>query len=593
MTSNLYVPRLRAHKLSAAVGSGKTRAAVAWIAGPTNTRRNVLYVAPTRLLLDQTAHDLRAAIAASAGPSVRNVHLIHSDHSEGGQVRAEALRAINETEAGEGRVQLITTQTFLDIVAGIRNPECWSVILDEAFSPATFEAFHLGADALKGWEHFSELFEVQPAQGHRIVPRSGRRSMVEDVARGDFTTAGDRFKALQEAARSVANPAIRCELVLTDGAKAVLAGTVPKRRGAKKEGCEVGTVLQFASYVDPSAFAGFREVLFLSALFEQTVLYHLWTKALGVTFEEHPEFPAHLLRDTHAEQGRFLAVGHLLHKDDRASLEVLQRDALTGKPGATKPGTRVIDHLVQTASAHFGGETFLLQTNARYGFRKDEACVPRNAVVIPAVAHGLNDYQGVDNVAALAVTNPNPQQLEWIRARTGMSAGDVTQAFRIHVTYQALGRCSIRRAEQTTTPKVVLVVGSDDARFIHDLFPGSHWLGQVGTLPKLSGLLDAESTKEPGKAEALAQVILRHLQSIPEGIDKVSSRSLKEEVERRQVHLKPLGADVEVPLHGQLWTRALSQACVLGSGWQKHGQSLHRVTAALYGFSDHVAVAAA
>lgn len=32
MTTNLFVPRLRAHKLSAAVGSGKTRAAVSWIA---------------------------------------------------------------------------------------------------------------------------------------------------------------------------------------------------------------------------------------------------------------------------------------------------------------------------------------------------------------------------------------------------------------------------------------------------------------------------------------------------------------------------------------------------------------------------------
>lgn len=589
--TNLYVPRLRAHKLSAAVGSGKTRAAVSWLVCPSNATRNVLYVAPTRVLIDQTAGNLRAAIAQAQGPTVRNVHLIHAGTVEGGHVRAEALQAINEAEDGDGLVQLITTTTFLAIVSKVKHPERWVVILDEAFNPATFETFRLGIDAQRGWEHFSELFVVDATQGHRILPRDGKRAMVEEVAQGDYGTAGDRFSALQDAARAVSNPAVRCELLLTDGARAVLAGEAPKKRAKKgAAGREAGTALQFASYVDPMAFAGFREVLFLSALFEQTILYHLWTKALGVTFEEHPEFPAHLLRDTHREQGRFLAVGHLLHKDDPASLESLQREALTGKPGATLPGTRVVDHLVQTASAHFGGEQFLLQTNERYGYSGGAGCLPRGAVVIPTVAHGLNTFQGVDNVAALAVTNPNPQQLEWIRSRTGMTARAVTQAFRIHATYQALGRCSIRRAEPTTTAKVVLVVGADDARFIHDLFPGSHWLGQVGTLPSLSAMLAMESTKEPGKADALSQAIERQLHALPESVDKVSSKTLKASVEaalRDQVNLKPLGVDGQVAIAPRTWQRALSMACVRGGGWQKQGHLLHRVTAGLYGFTAH------
>lgn len=589
--TNLFVPKLRAHKLSAAVGSGKTRAAVAWIASPSNATRNVLYVAPTRVLIDQTARDLREAIARAEGSTIRNVNRIHSGTAEGGQVQAEALQAINAVEAGEGAVQLLTTPTFLAVVSRIARPQSWTVILDEAFNPATFETIRLGLDALKGWEHFCELFAVDPDQGHRILPREGRRAMVNEVAQGDYSTAGDRFKALEGIAKSVANPAIRAELVVTDGAKALLAGEVPTKRGAKLAAKETGTALQFASYVDPQAFAGFHEVLFLSALFEQTVLYHLWTRALGVTFEEYPEFPSHLLRDTHAEQGRFLAVGHLLHKDDAASMENLTRDTLTGQPGATRLGTRVIDHLVQTAASHFGGEAFLLQTNERYGYTKDAPCLPRAAVVIPAVAHGLNSFQAVDNVAALAVTNPNPQQLEWIKSRTGMAAREVTQAFRIHATYQALGRCSIRRAEPTTSAKVVLVVGADDGRFIHDLFPGSHWLGQVGTMPSLSGLQQRAEAKEPGKAAALAEVILQHLAAIPGGVDKVTSRSLKAAVEQGQLLLNAKGADVSVAgdIDRKLWQRALSLACVLGQGWQRQGQSLLRVTAELYGFEVETA----
>lgn len=594
--TNLYVPMLRARKLSAAVGSGKTRAAVEWIADPKNARRNVLYVAPTQALLDQTGRNLREAIAKAASPAVRNVHVIHSrtEGIAGGQVQSEVLRAAADAEEGDGQVQLITTPTFLAVVSKLRNPGAWDVILDESFEPATFTSFGLGMDPLKSWAQFGELFTVDAAQGHRIVPQPGRQGLVEELGRGILGTVGDRFAHLQPVAESVSNPAIRCELVMTDGAEALLAGQAPTKRKGKDDQ-ERGYRLEFASYVDPQAFAGFREVLFLSALFEQTILYHLWTKALGVAFEEHPEFPAHLLRDTHAEQGRFLAVGHLLHKDDNASMENLQRNVLTGQP-ETRPGQRVVDHLIRTAAEEFGAEGFLLQVNDRYGYRDPKVAahlLPRTARLIPVKAHGLNEFQDFDNVAALAVTNPNKQQLAWLRSRTGMSAREVTQAFRIHATYQALGRCSIRKAEATHTPKVALVVGADDARFLHDLFPGSHWLGQVGTLPSLSGLQQQAQTKEPGKAAALAEVIRRHLQAVPQGIDKIGSKTLKAAVEdglRAHALLDAQGAGEYVgDIERSLWQRALSLACVLGQGWQRQGQSLLRVTAELYGFVNEAA----
>lgn len=596
--TNLYVPRLHAHKLSAAVGSGKTRAAIAWIADAKNAARNVLYVAPTLELVQQTERDIRAALASAQGDAIRNVHAVHSK-AEGignGQVQVEAQQALAEAEEGDGRVLLLTTTTFLQSVAKVRNPQRWTVILDEAFKPVEFDPLNLGTDALAGWEHVSELFSVDPAQGFRLVPRDGRRGLVEEVAAGRYSTAGDRFKAYEKAARYVANPAMRCELVMTDGAKALLEGEAPTKRRKRTDGREQGTVLQFAYYVDPQAFAGFHEVLFLSALFEQTILYLLWTRALGVTFSEHPEFPSHLLRDTHLEQGRFLAVGHLLHKDDNASLENLQRNIYTGSAGETRPGLRVVDHAVQAAAFNFGGEPFLLQTNERYGYTKGAPCLPRGAVVIPTMAHGLNEFQEVDNVAALAVTNPTPQETEWVRSRTGASGAEVTRAYRIHSIYQALGRCSIRRAQVSDHPKVVLVAGADDARFIRDLFPGSHWLGQVGSLPSLTALQQQETTpKEPGKAESLSVVIKDRLERIPDSQIKVSSRALKAAVEadlsaqRAQDHLRGNGEDEQVSvIDRNLWQRALRMAVVIGHGWQQHGQSLHRLTAEHYGFTAEV-----
>lgn len=603
--SNLYVPRLRAHKLSAAVGSGKTRAAIAWIADPKNTRRNVLYVAPTLALVEQTARDLRKALEQAQGGAVRNVHAVHSAAADvgEGQVTQAALQALDEVAEGDGRVLLLTTTTFLHCVAKVRNPQHWVVILDEAFKPVEFDQLSLGLDALEGWAHLGELFQVDPAQGHRLLPREGRKGLVEEVAAGQYGAAGDRFKAYEKAARYVANPAMRCELVMTDGAKALLEGKSPNKRRQRADGREQGTVLQFAYYVDPQAFAGFQEVLFLSALFEQTILYLLWTRALGVSFTEHPEFPSHLLRDTHQEQGRFLAVGHLLHKDDHASLVNLGRNAYTGQPNETRKGARVIDHAIQAAALSFNGERFLLQTNQRYGYTKGAPCLPAGAVWIPPVAHGMNDFQDVDNVAALVVTNPTPQEVEWVVTRTGVTSAQVSQAYRIHSIYQALGRCSIRKAERSVTPKVALVMGKADAEFIRDLFPGSHWLGQVGGLPSLATILRQGDTtpKEPGKEESLAVVIKARLGRIPESQCKVSSRALKATVEADQLaletgHLLSKTSSADVSFQGidpKLWQRALRRAILESGGWQLQGSSLHRLTAEHYGFtSEEPALAA-
>ena len=590
MTGTFYLARppgssLTAHALSASVGSGKTRAAVRWMTDPANHARNFLYVAPTRALGEETTINIRAAIAALSGPVVRNVHLVNSDTVEG-KTRVEALRGINAVEGAEGQIQILTTQTFLDVLASIRKPALWTVILDEAFAPATFDTFSLGADARGGWDYFREVFDVDRQQGNRIVPKEGRKALVADLADGLLNRTGGKFEGLQKVARAVANPASRCELVFTPRVSTLLAGEeLPPK---KKEAAE--SVLEYASYIAPEYFRGFHEVLFLSALFEQTVLYHLWTRALGVTFEAHPEFPVEMLRDTHTEQGRFLAVGHLLHEGDTSSKENLGRSLLTGEPGERTQGQRVLDHVIRTAAAHFGEARFLLQTNKATGYEAGRALVPSNADPIPAYAHGLNRFQGVDNVVALCVTNPTPQQLAWVKERTGMAGAEVTKSFRIHTQYQALGRCSIRRAEQTTDPKTVLVAGADDARFLHGLFPGSLWLGQVGNLPSIRSLSAKAGVQKVGKPEALARLIQEHLDGLPE-VESIGSKTLKADLKAGLQStlgtIQPMVPNMSWPVSSQTWTNAVSLVCSPGSEWRRERGSLVRVKASDYGFSAH------
>lgn len=565
--------------MSAAVGSGKTRAACRYIADDANASRNFLYVAPSIALGEQTAAGLQAALDLQPSGHSRSVRVINSN-TDGGKTRAAALAAINETPEGAGHCIILTTQTLLDILAGIGRPDDWSVILDEAFSPATFERFSLGADAREGWDYFSSVFRVDPSQGHRILPQEGRRSLVSDLADGRLTQAGGKYEGLAKVAKAVSNPASRCELVVTDQARALLEGQEPPPK--RKEAAE--SVLEFASYISPEYFAGFREVLFLSALFEQTILYALWTKALGVTFQRHPSFPVDLLRDTHADQGRYLAVGHLLHEKDTSSKENLGRSALTGQPGERQLGRRVLDQAVKAAADYFGEAPFLLQTNNGQGYEPGSLLMPPHAVHLRPLSHGLNCYQDFNNVVSLCVVNPTPQQLAWVKERTGMTSAQVTQCWRIHSVYQALGRCSIRKAAPTTDTKTVLVTGARDAHFLHDLFPGSTWLGQVGDLPPLRSLLLTTETKELGKAEALAVDILHYLDTL-EGTDRISSRALKALITNLQTRtnreenvrrLEEFSSDT--------WTRAVGMACVPGSGWIKQGHKLVRSTAELYGF---------
>jgi len=80
---------------------------------------------------------------------------------------------------------------------------------------------------------------------------------------------------------------------------------------------------------------------------------------------------------------------------------------------------------------------------------------------------GTHEFQDHDNVAALAVTNPNPQEALWIMDKTGLDRDQTQKAFRLHTTYQAVGRSSIRKAEATSDKKVFLTADLSDALMLH------------------------------------------------------------------------------------------------------------------------------
>lgn len=454
---------------STSVGSGKTHAAIQYVlCGHALRSSNLLYVAPTIRLLEQTAAEVRKTVGALKGHS-RDVHLVHSDSNIDGTASAAALEVLNKTKRGAGVVLLLTTTTFLKVLARVERPQEWDVLLDEAFQPLQFLEYHLGHDKEAGEDYFRDLFDVDVDTG-RVTAAQGKWATVQAVANRDAERAGTRLLPLAEFAQAVTNPAMRCELL-------------PERTGG---------ALTMATYVTPEYFKPFAQVVFLAALFEHSILFHLWRRHYGVLFEPNRFFGKAVTRNVHVEQGPLVSVGHILDHKDNTSRYTLMRHRETGKENATKFGERVIDRAVETACGYLGGRRFLLQVNDWTGYRspRHAGVLPGNVQLLPVQAHGMNSYADVEAVAALAITHPAPHQASWLVDRTGLDIGRIYQAYRIATTYQAVGRTAIRDSKNRKR-KVFLVAGRDDALFLHGLFEGSEWLGKVGELPAYRSMAKA------------------------------------------------------------------------------------------------------
>ncbi|RRQ21911.1 hypothetical protein D6C00_08095 [Thiohalobacter thiocyanaticus] len=297
-----------------------------------------------------------------------------------------------------------------------------------------------------------------------VVPADGKAEMVRAVAKGDIQLYRVRCTpSMRPIAKAVANPALRCELV--DGGQAWKT---------------------LASFVTPEYFEDFAEVIFMAALFENTILFHLWSNYWDIHFRPHEDIGRFISRDVHSEQGPFISIAHVLHEDDNASRYNLERNWKTGRANA-KRGDRVIDRAVQLAGELFKGSKFLLQTNNWHSARLAPEDLPKGAIPIKVNSHGLNEYKGYTRAASLAITNPDNHEARWLVSRTGLDPDKMYLAYRIHTVYQAVGRTAIRDYGNAV-PKVFLVAGKEDAEYLHKLFQGSRWIGKVGDVPSLKQL---------------------------------------------------------------------------------------------------------
>ena len=361
---------------------------------------------------------------------------------------------------------VITTDAFTSVVADISNKNDWIVILDEAFEPFTLTSLDWKTEVQR--KLLTDLFK-EDKNGNLLPVDSAK---VNAIARGKY-----RGEWVYDSAK----PKVLCAAVMNEAMHCSWAGLSDKQ----------GT---FASYVKPSALQGFKSAYFMAALFKHTILYHLWTNARNIehaTFEECPVFAASGMINVHKEQGQYVNVGHMMHPLDTASRKNLHRDMSTGEEWA-KVGDRLLDECFRKVHAKFSSEDFLWTANKDHSLFSSHA----GAVEVPVVCRGLNGYKDHVNAVALAVTNPDPQQAKWLKDNTTLTEAEVYHACRIHSVYQFFGRTAVR-VRGDTRIKTFITAGRQDAEFIHKLFEGSTFIGQVCQIPSMRKKVEVLNAKKP------------------------------------------------------------------------------------------------
>ncbi len=136
-----------------------------------------------------------------------------------------------------------------------------------------------------------------------------------------------------------------------------------------------GHTLAFHSVLQPSILRGFGSVFIAAAMFEDTMIYRLWSQS-GVQFVPDHEF-AYLLRYTTHPNGQLVTLHYAT--EDRWS-----RSLRTKKIGE---GT-ALDLLLRCAKQFFEPSGFLWQANANY---RGNPLTP-GGIRLPNKPHGLNTY---------------------------------------------------------------------------------------------------------------------------------------------------------------------------------------------------------
>lgn len=423
--------------LDALAGAGKTRTLSRYAIRLAKAGELVLFVQPSRQLIDATVRDEFGA--DQRGFSIRGIH--------GGNCTDVVQTIIQNMKAcrlGEGSVLFITHEAFMRLPY-IENRRHWHLIFDEVPTVDATDRFNLP----ETHRMITTALRLEPydAAYGKIVPDDDATVPLKQLARNP--RGDDVWGLFKNLASRVLSPHWDV-FALQSNYRDLLRGERDTHQ------------LVTHSLLKPSLFFGFKQVIVASALFTESMLYKLWT-AQGVALTPVAGRMLEELRYQQHSNGSAVTIRYIIDRHWSKSL----RDkafCLEGEDVSRSLGDRLPALILDTLSS----ERFAWMGNT--DLPDDYFGIPE-AVRLPNSPHGLNGFQQLHNVVVLSALNATPAHFRFMEMR-GISADELHTASYRTAVYQAAMRISIRNPVDET-PKSIIVMDAGTAHWLAELLPGS------------------------------------------------------------------------------------------------------------------------
>ncbi len=481
------------HYIDGVCGSYKTTHALEYaVKAATKLRQPILFVQPTTKLITQSVDVVKKL-------SSKVVFKRFDSTVCSGSVFSDLHEFMSEWDIEDdgGCIAFITHKCLWEM-PWFPNRSKWNLIIDE-IPDVDFE-YHLNLPDTADFALQSVLRANECGLNTmlKLEPRPEKRSQVEHWARNPG--ADDLIKVVQPLFRELTGQ--HSNVFVT-------------RASWQRLGWEGHGQVAVHGWRSPSVCDGWCSVRIMGAFFTDSLLHMIWSN-MDVEFREDKQIKVSAQRHN-SDLGKRVSIHYFSEK----SWSKKVRDKISGDDNPFLHLKPVVDEIMSS-------DPFLVSANNDIGDGVIGTAFS-NAIRIPAVCHGLNEYRHISRIAFLSALNNTPGHFAYADKVLGISSDQLRQARSHQVAYQSIMRTALRDAD-SAAEVTVLVPDIGLANWLTDVFPGSKLYAHeapaecrevLGSANKARGRPRKQSTLTPYERNAKSIEKTRRLNVTKNSIYKV------------------------------------------------------------------------
>ena len=488
-------------------GAGKTYALARQADQLARIGEKVMIVMPSKLLIDATV----GKEIMPLDPDYP-VTAINGDTVEDGTVTRAIVEHTRNAVDGLGEILLVTHSGFLRCPYW-HHPERWIVIVDEVLPVTLSDNLQIPDSHALITAHLDHspfdakysLIECKP----NASDGSDRVDHVSALRRVSINKHHDNvYSVFQEFVQYVMDARYNVFTISDQFVKMI------------KDKDKANSQLIYFAELNGGVFDGFKRVVICSALFKDSLMYHLWKEA-GVNWSPVPQSWRDSLKYQAHENGKNITVYYATH--DSWSKSFRDTVVMEGSDATifTVIQQGVKDLVGNAPTIWMGNVDSPDQIWAPRTYQDGSVEQVGEFVRLPNSPHGLNDFMEYDNVVVTSALNATPAHFAWMASR-GIDGEAVKTGMARSATYQALMRSGIRKPE-SRKPQIAVVMDRNTATWLtEDMFPGAKCLPLPGVgLPRKNSVGRPRKYKDVdrkvGYRQTLREELLGELTSINGG----------------------------------------------------------------------------